>query len=102
MTTPKITLHRLRELISEEVQSATSTNESVDHKTIGDVVSIASKLLSSVEAFKEKAPTAAINAVTPHLAALEKALENMLQSPGSYVPVPKREPVHLTLTQTKS
>lgn len=95
MTTP-IKIHRLREIIVEELEAAGQLVESVDHKAINDMVSIASKLAAAVEAFKEKAPPAAINAVTPHLAELEKTLENMLSAPGSYVSVPKKEPQHVS------
>lgn len=100
MTTPKISLLRLRQLISEEVEKA-AVNEQVDHKSIQSVVSVASKLLAAVEGFKEKAPPAAINAVTPHLGELEKVLENMVSTPGSYVPQPKKEPKKVSLKAVK-
>lgn len=77
-------------------------HEAVDHKSINSVVGVASKLLAAVEAFKEKAPPAAINAVTPQLGQLEKTLENMVSTPGSYVPVPKKEPKHVSLKPVKS
>ncbi len=101
MTTqsPKISLVRLKQLIGEELQKVT---EQVDHKSISDIVGVASKLLAAVEAFKEKAPPAAVNATTPHLAELERVLENMLSSPGSYVPRVKKEPKRVTLKATKS
>lgn len=101
MTTAKINLKNLRRLIQEEMASA-SVNEAVDHKSINSVVGVASKLLAAVESFKEKAPPAAINAVTPHLSELEKSLENMLASPGSYVPQPKKEPKVVSLKAMKS
>lgn len=96
MTTPKITLERVRQIISEEVSAAT-IKEAVDHKGITDVVNVASKLLAAIEDFKEKAPHAAINAVTPHISELEKVLENMVSSPGSYVPVQKKKAQHVSL-----
>jgi hypothetical protein len=80
----------------------TRMGESVDHKSISDVVNVASKLLAAVEGFKEKAPPAAINAVTPHLGELEKVLENMVGSPGSYVPTPKKEPKKVSLKAVKA
>lgn len=98
MTTPKISLTQLRRLIREE---AVALTEEVDHKSINSVVGVASKLLAAVESFKEKAPPAAINAVTPHLSQLEKVLENMVSSPGSYVPRPKKEPQKVTLKAVK-
>lgn len=99
MTTPRITIDRLREIISEEIGA--SVNEAVDHKGINSIVSVASKLLAAVEGFKEKAPPAAINAVTPHLSELEKTLENMINTPGSYVPQPKRAAQKVTLKAVK-
>ena len=101
MTTPvhKIGLLRLRYLIKEELSSV---KEAVDHKSISDIVAVASKLLAAVEGFKEKAPPAAVNAVTPHLGELEKVLENMLSNPGSYVARPKKEPKKVSLAAKKS
>lgn len=96
MANPKITLEQLRRLIREEAMK-----ETVDHKSINSVVGVASKLLAAVEAFKEKAPPAAINALTPHLSEIEKNLENMVSSPGSYVPVPKKEPKKVSLKAVK-
>lgn len=100
MTTP-IKLQRLREIINEEVTRSTALVEFVDHKGISDVVAIASKLLDAMEAFKEKAPPAAVNAVTPHLSEMEKVLENMVSSPGSYVTAPVKEPQHVSFKAVK-
>lgn len=96
MTT--ITPQRLRELVQEELQKV---SEAVDHKSINDIVNVASKLLSAVEAFKQKAPPSAVNAVTPHLGEMEKILENMVESPGSYVARPKLEPKVVSLKAVK-
>jgi len=96
--TPKVTLERLKQLIAEEIQAI---NEQVDHKTINSIVGVASKLLAAVEAFKEKAPPAAINACTPHLGELERVLENMLSTPASYVPKVKKEPKVVSLSAKK-
>lgn len=102
MTTPKISLVKVREIIREELEAARSVNEVVDHNGIRDIVTIASKLLAAVEGFKDKASPAAINAVTPHLAEIEKTLENMMSSPGSYVATPKKEPQKVSLKPAKS
>lgn len=102
MTTPTITARRLRQIIKEELLQQVDLNEQVDHKSINAVVNVASKLLAAVDQFKEKAPPAAINAVTPHLAELEKVLENMVSTPGSYVPVPKKEPKKVSLKPAKA
>jgi hypothetical protein len=98
MTTPKISLPRLRKIIREELE----VNESVDHKGINSVVNGASKLLAAIESFKEKAPPAAINALTPHLGEVEKMLEHMVSTPGSFVPAPKKEAQRVSLKATKS
>lgn len=95
----KISMTKLRTIIQQELASV---NEAVDHKSINGIVGVASKLLAAVEGFKEKAPPAAINAVTPHLSQLEKVLENMLSSPGSYVPQPKKEPKKVSLKPAKA
>jgi hypothetical protein len=103
MTATTISEARLREIIQEVMkEEMANVNEAVDHKSINGIVTVASKLLAAVEVFKEKAPPAAINAVTPHLGELEKMLENMVSSPGSYVPVPKREPKIVSLTAKKA
>lgn len=102
MTTAKISVKRLREIIAEEARASASINEFVDHKGISDIVAVASKLMAALEAFKEKAPPAAINAVTPHILSIETALENMVSSPGSYVPEPRKEPRHVSLKPVKS
>lgn len=98
MRSHEISFERLQQIIKEEV---TALTEAVDHKSISDVVGVASKLLSAVENFKAKAPAAAINALTPHLGEIEKMLENMLSSPGSYVPVVKKEPKRVSLKAVK-
>lgn len=81
--TNKITLPRLQKIISEEIQ--TYISEAIDHESIREIVNGASKLLAAVEAFKSTASPGMTNAVTPHLAEIEKVLENMVSNPGSYV-----------------
>ena len=100
MTTPKITLQRVREIISEEVGSAVALQEFVDHKGFRTVTNAASELLEAVEDFEEEVgetSPAAVNAVSPHLSELKRVLEDMVSSPGSYVAAPKREPKTVTL-----
>ncbi len=101
----EISEERLREIVVEEFKAwrreREKLGEAVDHKNVSVVVNVASKLLAAIEAFKEKAPHAAVNATTPHLAELEKVLENMVSSPGSYVPVPKKEPQRVSLSAKK-
>jgi len=98
MTQAKIKLDDLRKIIGEELATL---KEQVDHAGIRDVVTGASKLLAAVEAFKAAAPPTAINAVTPHLDHLERTLEDMVSTPGSYVPRPKVEPKKVSLRAVK-
>jgi hypothetical protein len=97
-TTPQIGLLRLRQLINEELKQV---NEQLDHNSIRDIVTVASKLLAAVENFKEKAPPAATNAVTPHINYLEQVLEDMVSTPGSYVAKVKVEPKRVSLKAVK-
>jgi len=101
MSTVKISRQRVKSIIHDEIKSALAVNETIDHKSINSVVGIASKLIAAVDAFKEKAPAAAMNAVTPHLSELQRVLEDMISTPGSYVPRPKKEPQKVTLKAVK-
>lgn len=96
---PKINIKDLRRIVKEEV---TALYEQVDHAAIKDVVTGAQKLLASVEAFKKTAPPSAINAVTPHIDEMERVLEDMLSTPGSYVPKKKVEPKVVSLKPVKA
>lgn len=95
----KISATRLREIIIEEI---TTMHEQVDHAGIRDVVNGASKLLAAVETFKSSAGSAMVSAVTPQLAQIEKALEDMVSTPGSYVNKPRLEPQKVSLKPAKA
>lgn len=95
----KISINDLKAMINEEIALF---SEQVDHAAIKDVVTVAQKLLSSIESFKSTAPPAAINAVTPHLDQIAQTLENMVTTPGSYVQAPRREPQRVTLKAAKA
>jgi len=96
--TPKIGLLRLRHLINEETSQVT---EAVDHASAAAIVGGASNLLKAIEKFKEKASPAAVNALTPHLGNIEKVLEDMVNTPGSYVARVKVEPKKVSLKAVK-
>lgn len=98
---PSIKLDRLRIIVKEEIGRIAGLSEAVDHAGIRDVVNGASKLLAAVEAFKGTAPPSAINAVTPHIDELERVLEDMVSTPGSYVAKPKVEPKKVSLKAVK-
>lgn len=96
--TPKINLTDLRRIVREELK----LNEAVDHAAIRDIVTDASKLLAAVEAFNSTASESAKNALIPHISKIEKVLEDMVSTPGSYVAKPKLVPKKVTLRQVKA
>jgi len=96
----QITLPRLKTIIDEEVDRA--MKESVDHASIREVVNGASKLLAAVEAFRDSANGPMISALTPHLDAMARALEDMVSTPGSYVEKKKATPQKVSLRSVKS
>ena len=98
MTQSKLNIKDLRKIIKEELAAV---NERVDHAGINKVVTGAAKLLAAVEAFRDGAPPSAVNAVTPHIDLLEKVLEDMVSTPGSYVPKVKVEPKKVSLKAVK-
>lgn len=98
MTNKKnITIDRLQAIIAEEMRYVLS--EAVDHESIREVVNGASKLLAAVESFKESASGVMVNAVTPHLSEIEKVLEDMVSTPGSYVEKQKQVVKKVSLRQ---
>ena len=98
LSNAKINIDSLRKIIKEEISQL---NEQIDHAGIRDVVTGASKLLAAIETFKGAAPHSAINSVTPQIDQLEKILEDMISTPGSYVSKPKQEPKKVTLKPVK-
>jgi len=97
----KISLPKLRKIIHEELQSA-NLSERVDHASLKSVVTCAAEMLAAIDEFRENATTSMISAVTPHLDSLDKILEDMASTPGSYVVKPKAEPQKVTLKPVKS
>lgn len=89
-----INKQRVRELIIEEMQKL---KEDVDHEGISDVVTAASRLLGGVKKFKEAATGQMTHAVTPHLDKLQRVLEDMIQTPGSYVKRVVKQPKVVSL-----
>jgi DNA anti-recombination protein RmuC len=79
-----IKLSKIKDIINEEL--AKVLLEEVDHNSIKEVVTAASKLLSSVEGFKKTAPQACLDAVGQSLDQMQKSLEDMLSNPSSYIP----------------
>lgn len=99
-----IDLKTLRKIVSEELKSASGTKvvrEQIDHSSMKDVVTLASKLLGAAEAFKDSATPSMINAVTPHLESILVVLEDMVSTPSSYVMKKKSEPRKVSLKPVK-
>lgn len=98
----EIKIDDLRRIIREELQetdvtvSGPSGKYSIDHEGAAMVVSSASKLLSALQAFEEKAPIPAKNALLNRAPDLKSTLEDMVQSPASYVT--KQVPQDVTVT----
>lgn len=96
----KITMPQLKKIIGEELRL--SLKEAVDHASIREVVNDASKLLAAVEAFKKSANGSMMNALTPQISDIEKVLEDMVSTPGSYVEKQKTKPQKVSLKPAKS
>lgn len=99
---PKISKQRLQKIIAEELKTLKEDVSSgpVDHMAIKDVVAKAADLITAIAEFKEEATPAMLNAMTPHINNVEKALQNMVSTPGSYVTVAKKEPKKVSLRST--
>jgi hypothetical protein len=95
----QISNQRLREIIIEEAKKILS-EDAVDHVAVKDVVNKAADLITAIADFKEDASPGMMNALTPHLDSVEKALQNMVSTPGSYVSAPKKEPKVVSLRST--
>lgn len=83
----KLTEKQLRDLILSEVKKLTEDADVLDPAAIKNVVVLAEKLLSAVNAFMSTASDD-MKAALPHLDECKKTLENMLSSPSSYVTKP--------------
>lgn len=84
-----ITRDRLKQIVVEEYQKLLS-EATIDHASIKDIVAAASKLLTAVEHFRAKASPTMMSSVGVSLDKVEKVLEDMVATPGSYVVVPKK------------
>jgi hypothetical protein len=97
----KITLDELRKIVSEELGSLSEGQ--LDHAGARTVVNSASKLLKALDDFEvDEAPTALRSAVTPHIAALRRSLEDMVQNPVSYVDRPGPKVITVKKPKDKS
>src|SRR5574343_508958 len=86
MSTSKlaITLEEVTAIVKDELNLALAEN--IDHTGIRDVVTMSSKLMDAVEAFKKAAPPPAVfNGVANYLDGLMHILEDVVNNPASYV-----------------
>lgn len=95
----RINIKDVQRIVREELSSI---NEQVDHASIKDIVTAASKLIDAVQQFRSTVPGPALNAVTPNLDQVAASLEDMLSNPGSYVPIKKAEPKKVSLRSVKT
>ena len=99
----KITITALRRIIAEEIQAI---QEGSGEDNAADIVSSASKLLKSLEAFKDstKDKSKVKSELDPHIIEIEKFLKRLISSPMQYVDTPKpvvKKVVSLKPTQEK-
>lgn len=80
---------KIKELVLKEIKQM---NEEVNFEGIKDVVTFATKLLSSVKAFKKVANQTMLSSVTPAIDTIEKSLEDMVQNPSAYTDKKAVEP----------
>lgn len=92
-----IKLDKVRQIIREELAAKSNLDEGVDHKSIKSVVAAASNLLKAIESFeKSNLSPEMVNSVGSGLQTLKASLEDMVQTPGSYVPKPEPKKVVFT------
>src|SRR5258708_159142 len=92
-----IAIERLRKIVIEELDADRSIREQVDHEGVRTVVNAASKLFKAIESFKSDANNSMTSSVTPGLDDVFRTLEDMLNSPASYVDKPAPMPQRVTL-----
>ena len=78
----KIGISRLKQIIREELQNI---NEGADEETAAKMAQAASKLLGSIEDFKEAASEKVKSEVGSHLDNVEQLLKRIVASPMQYV-----------------
>jgi hypothetical protein len=59
--------------------------EGLNSSEAKELVAAVADLYEEISEFEESAPSAAVNALTPHIKNVKDALEQMLQNPMSYV-----------------
>lgn len=82
--THKVSVNRLKQIIKEELAHKRML-ESVDFEGNKVVVNGAASLLKAITSFESTATPHMINALTPELAGIKETLEQMVDTPGSFV-----------------
>lgn len=100
----KITLDRIKSIISEEISSALreGDDESVQTDKIVKLSSEAGKLLKALQSFKKNVQDMkAVDATSPHIDILLKAAVKLVKNAAMYVDNPKSEPKRIVFKASK-
>ena len=84
----------LRTLVMQELQTI---SEDIDHESVKDIVSAASKMLKAISAFNDTANEPMKESLQPYLEQVGSLLEGMIETPGGYVPRQRIEPKTIKL-----
>ena len=97
----KITLNRLKTIISEEISMLVNEDSSKSDK-VAKLVMNASKLLKALETFRDNVKDIkAVDAVSPHLESLIGVMDQMVDHASTYVDDPKVQPKRLVFKLSK-
>lgn len=80
-----IDMNKLRNIIREELAETQPIKKGMNHEEAAAVAAAASKLLGALEAFEDKAPPSAKDALMNRAPDVKQALEDMVGNPGTYV-----------------
>ena len=100
----KITLDRIKSIISEEIKSVIKEGEeeSVQTDKIVKLSSEAGKLLKALQSFKKNVQDMkAIDATSPHIDVLLKVAVKLVKNASMYVDNPKSEPKRIVFKASK-
>lgn len=97
--TQGITRKKVQEIIRQELSRL---HEKVDHEGVQTVVSCAGKLIKAIDDFNESCTPAQKHALAGALSQLNSSLEDMIETPGSYVEKQKVEPKKVSLRAVKT
>lgn len=84
----KISRKKLNQIISQELKSL---HENLDHESVKNIVTSASKFLKSIDDFQKSANNSMSDVTLSHTNELKQKLESMINDPASYVDRPVRQ-----------